>query len=1351
VVINEFFYDAPSGSDAPEFVELHNPTGSAVDLSGWKFDSGITYLFPNGVSIPAKGYVVVTADPATFQSRYGFTALGPWTGKLSNEGERIRLRNAASQTVDEVTYGGGFPWPTAARGGGSSCELINPSLDNNLPGSWRASGQPVNTGDPQMFVPRVNPSWHYRKGVSEASTPSGAWRQPGFTEDSTWLTGQTSIGYGDNDDNTILADMQGGYTSLYLRRVFNVEAGQIPGRLLLKIRADDGCVVWINGVEIARFHVPSGELAHNSVAEDHEADVANFEEVVLSNAPSFLVPGNNVIAIHALNSNLASSDFSIDAELSEYSGPTASTPTPGSINSVFATSAPPSISDVAHSPRQPTAQAPVTVTARVVDPDGVGSVNLAYQIVNPGSYIRRSDSSYDTNWTSVPMHDDGINGDLSAGDGLYTAVLPGSLQTHRRLVRYRIIAADAGGLSQQVPYADDASPNFAYFVYNGVPNWSGAFDPGSTPVRTFSSPVLNALPIYQIIANRSDVTNSQYDGAYDGARMWGTFVSNGEVFDHIQFYNRGEASTYVSGKNKWRIRFNPAHEFLPFDNWGRPASQTVDTLNLNANASPWAAVHRGMAGMEEALSFRAYELAGVPSPRSTYIHFRVIDNLAETSTSSQFEGGNPSGSNGGDLWGLYLSVEHTDGSFLDERGMEDGNVYKIESSLGDSKHQAAGQPSDGSDWNAFRNGSQASNQAEAWWRANLNLPAFYTFMALNRLLGNVDIRPGFNHIFYHAPDGHWTAIPWDLDMMFIAKFHYSGVVDQNRCLEVPAIALEYRNRAREILDLFTSDAGIAGGQIGQLIDEYSEMVHPKGQSLTWVDLDAAMWNRNPRTPSSGDPQTNHFGNFFRTPYVDSRGGGTWVRTLSTADHAGQVKYLTDYATDTFPSGSTWAVNNGNQYGYGYQYLKSEAADALIPNRPTITYTGPSGFPIDNLRFQTSTFSDPQGPSTFGALQWRIAQISAPGIPLYDPAQPRVYELTDVWRSGEISAFSSQMTIPSDGLQVGRTYRVRVRHRDNTGRWSRWSAPVQFVAASSAVPPSAGTLAISEFMYNPSAPSPAEIGAGFTDAQDFEFIELWNIGSEPLDLSSTAFTTGITFAFPGGTTLTPGARILAVKSIAAFQFRYGNGLAIAGEYSGNLSNGGEQIVLSVGGVPIHDFTYDDSPPWPNEADGGGYSLVLDRPQSLPDYSLAASWRTSRKPGGNPGNSDSITYDEWTAGHPGIGNKSDDPDGDLRTNDDEYAFGGDPTVGDLAHLAMFDIESLTVGGTLAPYLTITFKRQIGTADVDYAIESSTTLETWAANAVKVRSTPNGDGTVTETWRALEPTTNERGFLRVRKLEP
>lgn len=388
VVINEIHYDPADNIKRVEFVELHNAGAQPVDLSGWRFEDGVDFLFPSGASIAPGGYFVVAQNAAAFQTQFGFAPHGVFTGELKNSGEKLQLRNASAVSADEVNYAAGFPWPTGARGGGGSMELIHPALDNNLGGAWRAS--------------------------------------------------------------------------------------------------------------------------------------------VVSPVP------------------------------------TANNGTPRAQNSVFATNAPPAIRQVEHTPEQPTPDVLVTITAKVTDLEGVASVTLEYQLVAPGAYIRKTDATYATNWTSVPMHDDGADGDLVAGDGTFSVVLPASLQTHRRLVRYRITVADNAGATLRVPYADDEQPNFAYFVYNGVPAWTGALRPTAfagalaTPAQTFPSTLLQSIPPYHLLANAADVTNSQYNSASNDVEFAGAMIFEGVVYDHIQFKNRGIGSTYVSGKNKWAFLFNRA-------------------------------------------------------------------------------------------------------------------------------------------------------------------------------------------------------------------------------------------------------------------------------------------------------------------------------------------------------------------------------------------------------------------------------------------------------------------------------------------------------------------------------------------------------------------------------------------------------------------------------------------------------------------------------------------------------------------------------------------------------------------------------------------------------------------------
>ena len=1400
VVINEVHYDPFTNARPSEFIELHNPGGQAVDLSGWRLSRAVDFVFPAGTTLPSNGMAVVTRDPAAFQADFKSTALGPWTGSLSNSGEVIELRDGLGQLVDDVEYGSGFPWPTHAAGGGSSMELIHPGLDNNLGGSWRSSPGPGSASNSITLIKPGDAGWAFRPGTSEASNPITAWRQPDFIQDLSWSSVTMPLGYGDPNIKTDLLSppwneppMQLNYISVFLRKSFVIPGATLPTQLRIRVSVDDGCIVWINGMLAGRANIsgvdekpynagmldpaglPPGATSHEAVT---AAGLPVWQDMVINTVAAGLKTGVNTIAIHAFNEATGSSDFNVDAQvLGEY----APLPTPGQMNANYSTEAPPQIRQVTHTPRQPVAGDPVIITARISDPDGVASARLSYQIVEPGTYIRKKDPAYTTNWVELAMVDDGTAGDTTSGDGIFAATLPPTVQVHRRLVRYRITAADNRNQSVQTPYADDASPNFAYFCYNGIPSWAGAFRPGAAGqpgvVQQFPETLIRQRPAYHLVANQTDVTNSQYSSSQDTIRMQGTFIYEDQVLDHITFHNRGEFSTYVSGKNKWRMHFNRTRELQPKDDWGRPYQETWGDLNLNGGSSPWIAANRGMAGLEERLSFRLYELAGVPSSKTHSASLRVIDNAVEAADPAAVNITDPSlgagrayaGQYSGDFWGQYTAIESPDGSFLNERGLADGNMYKIEqggTGTGDKKNQAIGQPATVADWTDFSTKSSRT-QPESWWRANLDVQAYYGFRAVSRIVGNVDMRDGWNHYFYHAPVGGWKPIPWDLDMMFVGRRHQSasGAITQDRCITIPALDIEKRNRSRELLDLLVADRTPAGGQIGQLVDEFVQLINPPDQPQTWADIDAAMWNFHPRTagspstPPSTASDSNHKGNFYYSKFTFNAAGGAYTRWLrrpdftGTAEHEDFMKYLLDYMTDTYTGATAWAVNNGNQLGYGYEYLKLEARDPAIPERPVITYAGQPAFPANGLRFQTSAFADPQGVETFGALQWRLADITAPGLAGFEPGTPRNYEVEPDWTSPEITTFANEITIPASATYPGRTYRARVRHRDTTGRWSHWSLPVQYVATAPDVTVYTNSLVISEIMYHPVPATQAETAMGFTE-DDFEFVEIFNTAATPIDLTDVRFTKGIDFNFAPGTQLAPGAYLLVVRNVAGFTHRYGSDHPVAGSYGPDqLRNSGEEIKLSYGaGTTIHSLSYLDSTPWPTAADGTGPSLQLVTPEIRPDHSLPQNWQASTAAQGSPGGPDqasgTLTFAAWAASLGLPADPNADTDNDGSSNKLEYALATDPKNPLSFPSPTAATENIQVNGTTSVYATLRFLRRTDTADTQPVAEFSTQLGSWTAAGALVRSEPVAPGTAQETWRTASPVTSQSaGFGRVR----
>jgi hypothetical protein len=523
---------------------------------------------------------------------------------------------------------------------------------------------------------------------------------------------------------------------------------------------------------------------------------------------------------------------------------------------LFAQEAEP-IQEVRHEPAQPLPNTVVLVTARL--PAGTTQARVRLQAVAPGEYIRKTDPAYEKAWTDLPLRDDGQLGDVRAGDGLFSVRVPATWQKHRQLVRYRIVTTNAAGQSTPAPPADAPSPNFAWWCDNGPAAWTGTREPGKTPPLNFSPAFLGTLQPLHLVAKADDVARSQWDGAAHRQKQQGTIIYRGVVYDHVQFSNRGQGSAHIAGKNKWGLKFNG--RTVPFqDHDGIRFPDAIQSLNLNPGGStPYLPILRGITGLDEVLSLRAYRLAGVPTPPATWVQWRVVQAANEVDPKNQYQT---------DLWGPYVAIGEMQPALLADRPLPDGLTVSIQSGI---KHTPKGLTDAAKEWETFLN-TMRSNPPEAWWRQHLDLPAYFSFHALNRLLANVDLRPEGNHGYYRRPDGRWAPIPWDHDMMFVPRHHQPGHIEAARCLAHPAIALEYRNRARELLDLLAADAGERGGQIGQLAADLSAALTPGGFPVDWPRLDEAMWNRHPRM--------NQKDSFFVKSVRGDHFGGAWQRTLT---------------------------------------------------------------------------------------------------------------------------------------------------------------------------------------------------------------------------------------------------------------------------------------------------------------------------------------------------------------------------------------------------------------------------------------------------------------------------------------
>ncbi len=153
-------------------------------------------------------------------------------------------------------------------------------------------------------------------------------------------------------------------------------------------------------------------------------------------------------------------------------------------------------------------------------------------------------------------------------------------------------------------------------------------------------------------------------------------------------------------------------------------------------------------------------------------------------------------------------------------------------------------------------------------------------------------------------------------------------------------------------------------------------------------------------------------------------------------------------------------------------------------------------------------------------------------------------------------------------------------------------------------PAKPPVLLSEIHYQPPASRAGE-----------EFVELWNAGEKPADVSGWRFTKGVKFEFPKGSMIAPGGFAVVCRDVEAFRAAFGKGIPVAGAFTGRLDNSGEILRLEDGAArAVSDVDFAPSPPWPQAAAGGGASLSRVRLDG--DVDDPSSWAALRPTPGAP---------------------------------------------------------------------------------------------------------------------------------------
>jgi len=946
---------------------------------------------------------------------------------------------------------------------------------------------------------------------------------------------------------SIQSAMQNVNSVAYLRVPFEVTNAAAINFLTLRMRYDDGFVAYLNGVQVASRNAIDFQnpLTWNSVATTNraDADVNSWEDIDITSFASLLQPGTNVLAFHGLNVHPADSDFLILPELRALNvsfGTNAgyfASPTPGFANGSASTNLGPIVFEASHTPNVPLDSQNLVVNARVSRTfQALSNVTMIYR-VGYGAEV------------SLPMLDNGLNGDGAAGDGVYGATIPASASTLGQMVRYYITAQDVRTNSTRFPpYTNPLS----------MPQYLG------TVVLV---PQTNSLPILHWFTQ--NVGGSETDA---GAR--GSVFYNGQFRDNIGITLHGQSSSGFPRKSH-NINLNPGHKMSVKEG-------TPDVSDF-AILSTWAdRVHT-----RNNVNIEIYDKAGGAPPHFAIpirIHrneiFHMVGNLMEQGDEEYLEriGYDPNGA----LYKMYNTFTGAAGNEKKTRRIEGTqdlqDFYNAISTV---------------------NPDVAGRTTYLW--DNVNLPNMIDFLAAKAISSDHDCCHK-NYYYYRdsAGSGEWYALPWDFDLS-LGHVWISG----------PGY----------FSDTITTNLGVGTGNNNTQF------------ALMWANPELkGMWMRRIRTlmdtvlqpvgtPTNTDWLRSRFDYWADQARADSAvdkvkwGGASWAAPAygpanpTTADPTNNFEIELARVKDFYLKGRR-----------EFMYLPSTLSGNGIPNAQptniTINFGALDYNPVSTNQAQeyielinTNNFPvDLSGWKIKGAVEFTFASGTV------------VFTTNRVYVTPDVKAFRARATGPRGGqrrLAVG-PFKGQLSARGETlvlvTPDGRTNSSLTYVGAPSLAQQ---YLRITEIMYAP----PLVAGAPYA-REEYEYLELKNIGPVPLNLTGVHFTNGVEFTFTSATrtNLAPGEVLILAKNLAAFAQRYPALTNATGPYVGTLDNAGEPLRLDDAvGEKILDFAYNNS--WYPVTDGLGLSLVIVNENApFNTWDQKSSWRPSGVYQGTPGAGD-----------------------------------------------------------------------------------------------------------------------------------
>ena len=549
-------------------------------------------------------------------------------------------------------------------------------------------------------------------------------------------------------------------------------------------------------------------------------------------------------------------------------------------------------------------------------------------------------------------------------------------------------------------------------------------------------------------------------------------------------------------------------------------------------------------------------------------------------------------------------LEQGDEEYLKRIGFdENGSLYKMYNTFtgaaGNEKKTRKQDPTGTDDLQQFYNAiTQPEPARTTYIYDNVNLPSMVNFLAVKAISSDHDCCHK-NYYYYRDSDksGEWYALPWDFDLSYghiwngnngsyfddsMQTNNFIGVGNNNTLFAImwadPIMKAMWLRRIRTLMDGILQPPGVLpeNDHLRKKLDYWADLAREdaKIDKVSWTQ---ATWsppiNGGPANPTTTNP-TNNF--------------EIELSRIKDFYLPGRRVFLTNPA-----------VNQGIPLSMPTNVFITFGA---IDYNPSSTDQGQEYIELIN----TNNFS-------VDVSDWKIRG----GIEFTIPSGTIMTATNRLYLSPNVKKFRSRTTGPRGGQRalVVAPYKGQLSARGETlvlvDKNGVTNKTVTFVGAPSTAQQ---YLRVTELMYHPAA----LLGDAYP-REDYEYIELKNIGPVPINLAGVHFTNGVDFVFvPANTTnLDAGATIILAKNPAAFASRYPSVTVPVFAYTGSLDNNGETIQIDDAvGEKVLEFTYNNS--WYPLTDGNGFSLVIvDENAPFYTWDTKAAWRASGAVQGSPG--------------------------------------------------------------------------------------------------------------------------------------